>query len=101
MHGKFFGFIKTTIQTIVNYPYRITTKDRIEGIRMVISGRLKGKQRSGSKRFWAGNVPTQSLAKNVEFCSTPSITLYGTFGLKFWIYKTRKSLTNLNIAIAR
>jgi hypothetical protein len=100
MHGKFFGFIKTTIQAIVNYPHKITTKDRIEGIRMVVSGRLKGKQRSASKRFWAGNVPTQSLGKNVEFCSTPSITLYGTFGLKFWIYKTQKSLSHLSITSA-
>lgn len=98
MHGKFFGFIKSTIQVIVNYPYKIVTKDRIKGIRIVVSGRLKGKQRSGSKRFWSGNVPTQSLSKNVEFCSTPSLTLYGTFGLKFWIYKTQKSLSNLTIS---
>jgi ribosomal protein S3 len=62
------------------------------GVKFIISGRLKGKQRSDSKLIKVGKVPTQTFSKKVDFFTQSSHTMYGVFGLKFWIYKAKAKL---------
>lgn len=89
-HGKFFQFAKRVFKLLSRVPYRFYYKrNQVLGVKFIISGRLKGKQRSNSKLIKVGKVPTQTFSKKVEFFAQPSHTLYGVFGLKFWIYKNK------------
>lgn len=52
----------------------------------MVSGRIRGKPRSSSTLIQSGNVPTQSITKDIDFASSHIYTLYGVFGIKIWSY---------------
>lgn len=88
-HSSFLFFIKNIIHIfIVELPCILDEKNsRIKGIKIRISGRLKGKPRSSSTFVQEGVVPTQSIDKDVDFSSLHVYTMYGAFGIKSWIYR--------------
>jgi ribosomal protein S3 len=59
------------------------------GFKLSIAGNLKGKRRSSKKHITYGQFPLQSFNKNIEFAKLHAFTIYGTFGLKFWVYRLK------------
>jgi hypothetical protein len=93
-HVRFFNLVNILFKTLI-YPKNLKcqtlskefkSRNNILGLKLVISGRLKGKLRSQKKCFLFGQVPNQSISKNIEFSKTDVFTRYGVFGLKFWTY---------------
>jgi hypothetical protein len=78
LHSRFLHFIKALLKTI--------TFAKILGIKFLLSGRYRGKERASSKLIRQGNIPNQTLKKNVEFSCSHVYTLYGVFGIKTWVY---------------
>jgi ribosomal protein S3 len=66
-------------------------KKSILGIKLIVSGKIKGKPRSSTTCIQVGSVPSQSLDKDVDFSKLHVYTLYGVFGFKIWIYKKLKN----------
>lgn len=95
LHGKFFFFVKKTIESLILLNKKKFRKQKIfknkiqfclHGIKFLLTGRIRGKFRASSTLIQIGSVPTQTLNKNIDFASSHVNTLYGVFGLKIWSY---------------
>ncbi len=58
-----------------------------KGIKVQIGGRLAGAEIARSEWWRAGRVPLNTLRANIEYACEVAKTLYGTIGVKVWIYK--------------
>jgi hypothetical protein len=74
-HNKFFAFLKKLF-------HLLTKSTTIEGVKVGINGKLKGKLRAKPYKMSVGKVSTQSFDAQVKFAKTHIHTLYGCFGLK-------------------
>ncbi len=57
------------------------------GIKVLISGRLGGAEIARSDKFSVGRIPSHTLRSNIEYVCRNIDTIYGTLGLKIWVYK--------------
>ncbi|MBN1162266.1 30S ribosomal protein S3 [Patescibacteria group bacterium] len=59
-----------------------------KGIKVRISGVLSGSNTIGrSEKFVLGSVPLQTLRADIDYAQVDCMLLYGTIGIKVWIYK--------------
>jgi small subunit ribosomal protein S3 len=56
-------------------------------IKIKIWGRLNGAEIARKETFKDGNIPTQTIRSDIDYVATRAETVYGTLGLKVWIYK--------------
>jgi ribosomal protein S3 len=82
-------FLKVLFKSLIEISNNSTNKNvnSVSGIKLLISGRLKGKPRSSTSCIQVGSIPSQSLDKNVNFSKIHVYTLYGAFGFKIWVHK--------------
>jgi hypothetical protein len=86
LHNQYFYFIKTAFKLLI-FPNGLKNFEKnIKGIKFLVSGRIRGKERASSRLLQVGSTPTQSLGKNIVFSSCHSYTLYGLFGFKIWVF---------------
>jgi small subunit ribosomal protein S3 len=57
------------------------------GIKVKISGRLGGAEMSRSEEYREGKIPLHTLRADIDYGFTEANTMYGTIGVKVWIYK--------------
>jgi hypothetical protein len=92
-HNKFFVFIDLLFTCLLEkkkMQRRMNVKERkfcIGGIKLLVTGRIQGEERSSIKRIQVGSVPTQSFKKKIDFSASHVYTLYGAFGFKLWVNK--------------
>lgn len=58
-----------------------------KGIKVVISGRLRGALIARSEKFIDGLMPTSTFKNNIDFAVFHAQTGYGVIGVKVWLYK--------------
>jgi small subunit ribosomal protein S3 len=76
-------------------PFRRVMKQGIEkakkagalGVKVVMSGRLNGAEIARTEKLSSGTIPLQNLRADIDFISTTAQTIYGTLGVKVWIYR--------------
>lgn len=56
-------------------------------IKVKVGGRLNGAEIARKETFKEGNIPTQTIRSNIDYSTMRAETVYGTIGLKVWIYK--------------
>ena len=56
-------------------------------IKVKVWGRLNWAEIARKETFREGNVPTQTIRSDIDYCTVRAETVYGTLGLKVWIYK--------------
>ncbi|MBI2436717.1 MAG: 30S ribosomal protein S3 [Candidatus Magasanikbacteria bacterium] len=87
---------QTIAQDIENrMPFRRVMKQTIErvikaganGIKISVSGRLNGAEIARTEKLSHGKIPLITLRSNVDYVSQRAETIYGTIGIKVWIYK--------------
>lgn len=90
VHTRFFVFFNLISNLIININrYKdFKCKSEIKGLKLLIKGKLQGKMRANLKYLQEGKMPTQSFNKNVDIAKQSVCTLYGTYGLTLWIYRT-------------
>lgn len=83
-HSKFIEFCTKIFEGMLNLPnkYKFT-----KGMKLIINGKLKGKEKASSSIISFGEVPHQEISKFVDFSVTSSNTRLGSFGLRLWIYR--------------
>lgn len=59
----------------------------VEGVRIVISGRLGGAEMSRTEKIKKGRVPLQTLRADIDFAREIAYLPYGVIGIKVWIYR--------------
>jgi hypothetical protein len=85
-HKIFINFIKNLFNILVSDLFKKDIKKSIIGIKFLVNGKIGGKTRSSSNLIIVGNIPTQTISKNVNFCFCHANTIYGTFGFKLWTH---------------
>jgi hypothetical protein len=81
-HSKFLFFIKYLFIEILD----LTKKNsQILGIKLVLSGKIKGKTRASVSKVLIGSVPNNTISANIQFFKSHCCTLYGVYGFKLWI----------------
>jgi len=58
-----------------------------QGIKIKVSGRLGGAEIARSEEYKEGRVPLHTLRAEIDYASVGSKTIYGTIGVKVWIFK--------------
>ena len=88
-HGRFLVFLKLLFKNLLLASKDFNNKGlkSILGVKLIISGKIKGKPRSSTTCIQVGSVPSQSLNKDVSFSKIHVYTLYGAFGFKIWVHK--------------
>lgn len=88
-HGRFLVFLKLLFKNLLLASKDFNNKGlkSILGVKLIISGKIKGKPRSSTTCIQVGSVPSQSLSKDVSFSKIHVYTLYGAFGFKIWVHK--------------
>jgi hypothetical protein len=87
-HNQFFLLIANVFKTLVS------RNDFIQGMKLIISGKLKGKARSSTHKILIGKMPTQTHSANIMTSKTHAYTIYGAFGIKLWILFKNKNQAN-------
>jgi small subunit ribosomal protein S3 len=57
------------------------------GAKILLSGRLDGREISRRESLAQGKLPLQSLRANIDYGVATAFNTYGTVGVKVWIYK--------------
>ncbi len=64
-----------------------TMRAGAQGVKVKISGRLGGAEIASSKEYKEGRVPLHTLRADISYASAGANTIYGTIGVKVWIFK--------------
>ena len=66
---------------------RTLQSPKVQGVKIMVSGRLDGADMS--RREWAGDgkLPLHTLRANIDYAKKNAYTTYGVIGIKVWIYK--------------
>ncbi len=76
-------------------PFRRAMKRTIEqvmaagarGVKVICSGRLNGVEIARTETLSQGSVPTHTLRADIDYSRGAAHTLYGSIGIKVWIYR--------------
>ena len=85
-HSLFIRFFKNLFNTIIQELPKRKIKICLKGVKFLINGKISGKTRSSSNLMIIGNIPTQSISKNINYSFSFANTVYGVFGFKLWTY---------------
>lgn len=58
-----------------------------KGIKVACAGRLGGAEIARTESYHEGSVPLQTLRADIDYARVTAFTIYGTVGVKVWIYK--------------
>lgn len=62
-------------------------KQRVNGIKIQVSGRLNGAEIARSEWIREGRVPLQTLRADIDYATKEANTIYGVLGIKVWLFK--------------
>jgi small subunit ribosomal protein S3 len=57
----------------------------VEGIKVMVSGRLGGAEIARSEKYAEGRVPLHTLRADIDYATADAHTVYGVIGIKVWI----------------
>jgi len=74
-------------RTIKKYLDQVFQNKEVEGAKINVSGRLDGGEIARSEHLERGKLPLQTIRANIDYGESTAFTIYGTVGIKVWIYK--------------
>jgi small subunit ribosomal protein S3 len=88
-------------QLIGRYPHRRAVSQALDkvmeagakGIKIQLAGRIGGAEIARQEKYSRGNVPTQTLRAEIDYCELPALTRSGYVGIKVWIYRGQKKIS--------
>jgi small subunit ribosomal protein S3 len=60
---------------------------KVNGIKIQVSGRLNGAEIARSEWIREGRVPLQTLRADIDYATKEAHTIYGVLGIKVWLFK--------------
>lgn len=66
---------------------KVMSTQGVEGIRIVLGGRLGGAEIARSEELKRGSIPLQTFRADVDFKRERATLPYGVIGIKVWIYR--------------
>ncbi len=94
LNAKIVGF-SISNQIEKRMPYKRAIKQALlkamekgaKWIKVKVAWRLNGAEIARNETFKEGNIPTQTIRADIDYCVARAETVYGTIWLKVWIYK--------------
>ena len=77
---RFRRILKQTIE-------KVSSHREVEGVKIMLSGRLDGAEMSRTEWLKKGRIPLQTLRANIDYALVEAHTTYGVIGIKVWVYK--------------
>ncbi|MGM0629131.1 MAG: 30S ribosomal protein S3 [Patescibacteria group bacterium] len=59
----------------------------VQGVKVVVSGRLGGADMARKEKIKRGRIPLQTLRADIDFARFEARLPYGTLGIQVWVYK--------------
>ena len=69
---------------------RVMSNKEIQGVKVLVKGRLDGAEMARTEFVKDGKLPLQTLRADIDFAHKEAVTTYGVIGVKVWIYKGEK-----------
>jgi len=66
---------------------KVSANRDVQGVRVVLSGRLGGADMSRREALMKGRLPLQTLRADIDFAREKAHMSYGDIGIKVWIYR--------------
>jgi hypothetical protein len=79
-HNFFLAFLKQALTLFVDSNF-----SKVEGVKIMVKGRLNGVPRARHKTITIGRVPVQTIMTDLDFCQTAFHNANGSYGVKVWI----------------
>jgi len=79
-HKFFLTFLKQTLTMFINSNF-----SKVEGIKIIVKGRLNGAPRAKHKILTIGSVPVQTIASTIDYAQSTCHNSNGSYGIKVWI----------------
>lgn len=73
--------MKKNYRKAVNSAIMFAMKSRLEGIKIIVSGRLNGSSIARTELFLKGRMPLASIRNNIQYWSQQAKTTYGICGI--------------------
>lgn len=78
---------------VANAAIRTAVDKGVEGIKIQVKGLLSGSNTiARAETFKHGPIPLQTLRADIDYAQVDCELLYGTIGIKVWIYKGEKEI---------
>lgn len=87
-HIRFISFLKDLFRTIIyRSPFisKVVKDNPILGIKFMIAGRIRDKQRASFYCLQEGSLSTTCLSNQLDYSKIHVYTILGVFGLKIWV----------------
>ena len=78
---------RVAFRRVVRQAIQRAQKSNVKGIKIQIAGRLNGAEIARKEWIREGRVPLQTLRADIDYSYTQAQTIYGTLGIKIWIFK--------------
>nr|YP_009241477.1 ribosomal protein S3 [Scherffelia dubia]AMP43384.1 ribosomal protein S3 [Scherffelia dubia] len=78
---------RTPFRRAIRQAIQKAKRQKVQGIKIQISGRLNGAEIARTEWVREGRVPLQTLRANIDYCYTTAKTIYGLLGIKIWIFQ--------------
>nr|YP_010171007.1 ribosomal protein S3 [Chondria tumulosa]QSD57148.1 ribosomal protein S3 [Chondria tumulosa] len=78
---------RIAFRRVIRQGIQRANKVNIKGIKVQISGRLNGTEIARTEWIREGRVPLQTLRAKINYSYTQAQTIYGTLGIKIWLFK--------------
>ena len=69
---------------------RVMSQKGVEGARIMVKGRLDGREMARKEWVMAGRLPLQTIRADVDYAHVNANTNFGVIGVKAWIYRGDK-----------
>jgi len=66
----------------------------VKGIKVQVSGRLNGAEIARTEKSIFGTVPLSTFKSDIDYRYQTALTTYGIIGIKVWVYKGERLLTD-------
>ena len=75
---------------------KVMNESGVEGIKILIAGRLGGAEIARREQLTKGKIPLQNLRADIDYAQVEAHTTYGVIGVKVWVYKGEVFSDSLN-----
>lgn len=82
----FFNFLKESLLLLINQKF-----SQIQGIKILVTGRINNSARSRTRKIEIGNVCLISKSSKIDYAESTAFTPNGTIGVKVWVSEKKKN----------
>jgi len=78
---------RVTVKRAIKASLQRVMKTGAQGCKILVSGRIDGREIAGNVQYNQGSIPLHTLRANIDYATATAHTTYGAVGVKVWIYK--------------